>query len=416
MPSARADFREAVGDVHRQFCRGKTFDADCPDGATHRATLAEKRAPRVASCKIHRLPRTVVRQHQTTAVDTRPLRALRQRVFQRQPGGVVQDRRRRLHQPRRMHGNHISIKHRGASSAEDEAHRCRVIADQPHILGNGGSEGSFDDVDFLSDCIDACAQRRCSFLRHHSIGGADDRFTIDIGEHLPARNLHDEVEAVRERRVERFAAEIGLLVLRVVIGSAGRIHRSPAIDQPLDRHSLDPLLMDDREKTVLHVGATAREFVEKHRLRLPNRRRSLNESKTAVLVGQRVAHEVVVVEKARVVVSPTHVESLTKPAQKKAFCSAVRTNEQQGVGRCQRRDHDGFDGIHADQTETAQQRSPRGPRHRRHRLIEDWCGSWDCAEESAWLTAWLTAWDRRANTSADTGARLGWNALTGRLN
>ena len=87
-----------------------------------------------------------------------------------------------------------------------------------------------------------------------------------------------------------------------------------------------------------------------------------SQSSPPVPIGDRVAHEVVVGQEARVVVAPDEAERLGDPGQQQALARAVRPDEEdRQLGR-ERADDDRFELVEPDQAEAVEEAGLVGPR------------------------------------------------------
>ena len=206
-----------------------------------------------------------------------------------------------------------------------------------------------DDGDGVEDRRDAVAQLPGGVRANGFKRFPDYCETIRGGELREGREAHDERKAIRERIVESSGANVRVVVECVAVG--GRVHRCPPVAQALQGEALHLPLMDDREEPVLHVDSAPGDLVEKDCLRIPDGRRGLDEAERTLVVGQRVANEIVVVEQAGVVVAPLKTEGLAQARQQQAFCRAVWAHQQDGCLGGKRCEDDRFDGLQANDTE-----------------------------------------------------------------
>ena len=185
-----------------------------------------------------------------------------------------------------------------------------------------------------------------------SAGGADDRFLLCCVEALPVRHSCLQREPVRQRDVQRLAAEVAVVFV-VVLNR--RVHRSPAVFQVRQRDALNAPLVDDGEQPVLHVQSGPRDLVDEDGLRAPHRCGRLHETQLALGVGQRVAHEVVEVDERGVVVPPAQAERIGQALEQQRFGRPVRPDQQQRRLRGQRGQHHGLQRAEADESESGDQ-------------------------------------------------------------
>jgi hypothetical protein len=182
--------------------------------------------------------------------------------------------------------------------------------------------------------------------------GADDRFLLCCVEGLPVRHSCLQREPVRQRDVQRLAAEVAVVFV-VVLNR--RVHRSPAVFQIRQRDALNAPLVDDGKEPVLHVQTSPRDLVDEDGLRAPHRCGCLHETQLAMRVGQRVAHQVVEVDERGVVVPPAQAEGIGQAFEQQRLGRPVRTDQQQRRLRGQRRQHYRLQRAEADEPEPGDQ-------------------------------------------------------------
>ena len=213
------------------------------------------------------------------------------------------------------------------------------------------------------------------------------RRRFDVGER---RQRHHEGEAVGQRRVERLRAEVVVEegvgradVARAVRGGAAgaravgprrRVHRRPAIAQRLERDAHRAPLVHDREQLVLHLGPAARDLVEEHRLRAPQRgRRAQVAQALAGFVGHREAEQVVERDQAGVVVPMLEAQRLRRAVEQRRLGTAVRADQQQrrlGRQRGQDRRVEMVQAVQAQQLQHPDRPHSRGGRARRRAPLQ----------------------------------------------
>ena len=124
----------------------------------------------------------------------------------------------------------------------------------------------------------------------------------------------------------------------------------------------DLALVHDREQLVLQVGPAARELVEEHELRLPDRPGRGDEPQPrGALVGHRDPDEVVVVDQRRVVVAELEPQRRRDPLGHERLRGAVRAHEQQRRLCRERRQQHGVEPLPPHHAERRGQRQPSRP-------------------------------------------------------
>ena len=177
---------------------------------------------------------------------------------------------------------------------------------------------------------------------------------LGLAQIAPVRHLDKEPEAIGQRRIQRLRAEILLFVVMVAIG--GRVHGRPAIAQLLEFHPLHAPLVDDRKELVLEIGPRAVEFIDEDHFGIPDRRRRGDVAQRGLgFVGQRDAHQVVVVDERGVVEPVDQTESLGQPLQQEALGRAVSSDEEKRLLGCQGRQQHRLQPFPAKQAERAGQ-------------------------------------------------------------
>lgn len=122
----------------------------------------------------------------------------------------------------------------------------------------------------------------------------------------------------------------------------------------VERHTLDDLLVDDRKQLVLQLRPAAGDFVEQHRLGVPDRGGRLQVDEFSVL-RHREADQVVEVQERRVVVAVCEAERRGEAREDQRFRRAMRTDEEQRRLRRQRRDDHRLEVVPPGDAERAQQ-------------------------------------------------------------
>ncbi len=177
---------------------------------------------------------------------------------------------------------------------------------------------------------------------------------LGLAQIAPVRHFDKEPEAIGQCRIQRLRPEILLFVVMVAIG--GRVHGRPAIAQLLEFHPLHAPLVDDRKQLVLEIGPRAVEFIDEDYFGIPDRRRRGDVAQRGLgFVGQRDAHQVVVVDERGVVEPVDQTESLGQPLQQEALGRAVSADEEKRLPGCQGRQQHRLQPFPAEQAERAGQ-------------------------------------------------------------
>jgi hypothetical protein len=125
---------------------------------------------------------------------------------------------------------------------------------------------------------------------------------------IPVAHIEDHREAVGQRRIERFCAEILFAEDWSVVHG---VHRRPAVAQLGERRPWIFRSWHQREEAVLVLGLAAADLVDEHRLRAPDRGRRLEEPDRRLgLVRVGEAHKVVERDQAGVVVAMLEAQRL----------------------------------------------------------------------------------------------------------
>ena len=272
------------------------------------------------------------------------LRAVRQRHPQRRERGVGERHARAApaigrivqHPPRRVHRRDVGREHRRSTTRDAEPRLAqrhderRRVGRDPLALRRGDERGDLPAALHKRGQV-RCRRRRrrrrrCIRRRQSAADDAAARLGRQI---LERRQRDHEGETVGERGVERERPRIDLRVVvgRGIGGRRRRVHRRPAVTQPLEREALHPLLVDDGEELVLHLRTAAADLVEEDALRVPQRRRRAQVAQPLAL-RHRETDEVVEGEQARVVVSVRESERRRQPLEQRALGAAVRADEQ----------------------------------------------------------------------------------------
>ena len=188
-------------------------------------------------------------------------------------------------------------------------------------------------------------QRAAAVDQRQAVGGTQLR---------ERRQLDHVGEAVRERRIERQRALVG--VVRIGIRCDRRVHRRPSVAELRQRQALHALLVDHREELVLRLGAAARDLVEEHALRIPKvARRAEILHATALDVRHRVAEQIVEADEARVVMPVLEPERGGEAIEQLRLRRAVRSDQEQRALVRQRGEHDRVEEVETEEIEAAHQ-------------------------------------------------------------
>ena len=176
--------------------------------------------------------------------------------------------------------------------------------------------------------------------RHPFPGRVGHPPAIGVAQGIPVAHVQDHREAVSQRRIERFGAEI--LFAGGLVGRA-RVHRRPAVAQSGERKALNLPFVDQREEAVLVFGLAAADLVDEHRLRAPDRGRRLEEPDRGLgLVRVGEPHEVVERDQAGVVVAMLEPKRLADGIEQERLARAAPADEQNRVAARERGENHGF--------------------------------------------------------------------------
>jgi hypothetical protein len=352
--------RQAGPDIGHQLAQLDAVERLVPQGqrqAFHRISFRAQARPHTGLRFARRLDRLPVRGGQSMLGHGAPLSALRQAPLQGPIGDITRRR----------------VMAEDFTGGVDRADVARQADGAPAAHGEPGIAQRRDQaVDIFFDPVDERPIRglqplACAVDQSGQIGPGGGRLAA-VGDDLRSGlrlevfeggDLDHPGEAVGERRIQGQGSVVDLPFRFLPVQRDRRVHRRPAIAQPLERQSLHPSFVNDGEQFVLMLRAATGNLVQKHRLGVPQvRGRAQVLEAVPPGIGNRVTQQIVKADQAGIVVAVRKRQGLSEAVEQLGFCGAVGADEQQGTPVRERRQNQRIEVIQSEDMESAQQGVP----------------------------------------------------------